>query len=114
MLVYIPIISVPRPISYNAIIDIINKDVVILSCHSKKICQDKSIKKLVIKVHTYKHSNFLKEKFCVFWFYKTIYTQTMLFMHRRKLNKLLGTEVELCEQWVSIFFFFNIWGQFYF
>lgn len=33
MLVYIPIISVPRPISYNAIIDIINKDVVILSCH---------------------------------------------------------------------------------
>ena len=32
MLVYIPIISVPRPISYNAITDIINKDVVTLSC----------------------------------------------------------------------------------
>ena len=32
VLVYIPIISVPRPISYNAITDTINKDVVALSC----------------------------------------------------------------------------------
>ena len=37
MLVYIPIISVPRPISYNVIIDIFNKDVVTLELSWKYV-----------------------------------------------------------------------------